>query len=404
MPPRILRFFQIIMLCLGIGSLPMTATMARASEDDDMDKLLAPIALYPDALLAQVLTAATCPDQVKEFQEWLGKQTVTGSDLQQAAMDAKFDAAFASLAVFPDVVKLLAENADWTKEIGTAYLSSKDKVSASIQRLRAKAQTAGNLKSNDQQKVTVSNEGGSQTVIIEPANPQVVYVPQYDPTVVYVQAAPTSPSSDAAVAAVIGFGLGIAIGAAISNDYYGWGAWGWGWHGGGVYYHRSAWVVPMRPRYPYVRPVPVYRPSRTVVAPRRTNVNINVDNSRTNVGNHVNVGNSNNVNRGNNNIDRGNSNNRDNGGGNRNRDSGSSTARGRASAGNAGGSDQSAFGGYGSRSSTNASSDRGRASVGSSRSGGGGASRGGGGGGASRGGGGGARGGGGHGGGGGRRR
>ena len=221
-------------------------------------------------------------------------------------MDAGFDASFASLALFPDVMSTLADNMDWTKELGTAYLSDQKGVMASIQRLRTQAKNAGNLKTNEQQKVTVESEGGSQVIVIEPANPQVVYVPAYDPQVVYTSAPPPQQSGSgggAVAAALIGFGLGVAVGAAIDNDPYyygpyGWGAWGFGWHGGGVYYQRSVWVVPVRPRYPYVRPVPGYRPRPNVYAPRQTNVNINVDRSRTNIGNNVNIGNkTNNVDR-----------------------------------------------------------------------------------------------------------
>jgi hypothetical protein len=382
-------------------------SMQAQSSDADMDKLMGPIALYPDALLAQVLTAATSPDQVTEFNTWLGKEKSTGSDLQQAAMDAGFDAAFASLAIFPETVKMLADNMDWTKEIGTAYLSSKDAVMASVQRLRAQAKAKGNLTTNEQQKVTTTTEGGTQTIIIEPANPQVVYVPQYDPQVIYVQQAPPpSSSGNAAAAAILGFGLGIAIGAAINNDNYGWGAWGCGWHGGGVIYHHTTWVVPVRPRYPYVRPVPGYRPRTNVYAPRNTNINVNVDNSRTNIGNKVNVGNKTNVGdrRDNDNRPRddnrpGNDNRpgvndnraRDNANagrdkaGTRNPSLGSSEARGRpsASSSNLGGATQrggggggnSALGGYSSGSSTRAASSRGKASVGASRGGGGGRRR-----------------------------
>ena len=168
----------------------------------------------------------------------------------------------------------------------------------SVQRLRDQAHDVGNLKTNDQQTVTVEGTGATQTVVIQPTNPQVVYVPSYDPQVVYTQAPPPPDNSgNAVMAGLIGFGLGIALGAAIDNDPYyygphGWGAWGMGWGGSAVVYGRGPWVVPVRPRYPYVRPVPRYRPNNNVVAPRRTNVNINVDNSRTNVnvGNKVNTG------------------------------------------------------------------------------------------------------------------
>ena len=363
----------VVLASLCLITLALCPASAAASDADNLDKLLAPIALYPDALLAQLLTASTSPDQVTEFSKWLKDQTATGSDLQQAAMNAKFDPAFASLAIFPDVVKLLADNMDWTKEIGTAYLSSKDQVNASVQRLRAQAQEKGNLKSNEQQKVEVNSEGGSQTIIIQPANPQVVYVPQYDPNVVYTQSASSSSSNDAAVAALVGFTLGIAIGAAMSNDYYGWGAWGYGWHGGGAYYHRSVWVVPARPRYPYARPVPNYRPRGNVAAPRNTNMNRNGNNNRANTGNRVN---SNDVDRRDASRDKAKGG-ADRGGARTDRES--STARGRPSTSdNKGRSESDAFGGYGNGSSTRASSDRGRSSVASSRGGGGSRSGGGG--------------------------
>ena len=306
-PARLPRLARRVALGTVVLAVPLDAR-AQDADAKALDKLLGPIALYPDPLLAQVLTASTSPEQVKEFNTWLKGQSLTGSELQQAATDEGFEASFASLALFPEVVSTLASNMDWTKELGTAYLSDAKGVMASVQRLRDQAHDVGNLKTNDQQTVTVENTGGSQTVVIQPANPQVVYVPSYDPQVVYTQPPPPPSSGNAVMAGLIGFGIGIAIGAAIDNDPYyygphGWGAWGMGWGGGAVVYSRSVWVVPARPRYPYVRPVPGYRPRTNVVAPRRTNVNINVDNSRTNinVGNKVNTGDRNSNNRNTNN-------------------------------------------------------------------------------------------------------
>src|SRR5262245_31113873 len=280
--------------CFAVSAYCLTSPLVlvtQGSDADAMDTLLGPIALYPDPLLAQVLTSATSPDQVTKFNTWLGQQTVKGSDLQKAAMDAGFEASFASLALFPEVVSTMSKNIDWTKELGTAYLSDQKNVMASVQRLRAKAQAAGTLKTSEQQTVTTQSSGSTQTIVIQPANPQVVYVPTYDPQVVYAPPPPQPSSGDAAAAALLAFGVGIAIGAAIHDEPYGWGMWGFGWPAGGVWYHHAAWIVPVRPRYPYVRPVPVYHPSRTVVAPRRTNVNINVNNNKVNIGNQVNVGN-----------------------------------------------------------------------------------------------------------------
>ena len=379
----------------------LTVPHALAAQTDAaaMDQLLGPIALYPDPLLAQVLTCATSPEQVTKFHTWLDQQTLTGSELQKAAMDAGFEASFASLAVFPQVVSTLSGNVDWTKELGTAYLSDAAGVTASVQRLRAKAQAAGTLKTNPQQTVTVENQGGNQTVIIQPTNPQVVYVPQYDPQVVYAPPPPSS-SGDAAVAALIGFGVGVAIAAAIDNDPpWGWSAWGMGWHGGGIYYRRSVWVVPVRPRYPYVRPVPVYHPSRTVIAPRRTNVTVNVNNNTVNVGNRVNVGNkvdidnrntnvgdrTTNVGNRTTNVAKGSVSDRTPNAGNRTANVGGTQQLGTANRGhatsNAGTARKptagaSAMGGYGNGSQTRAASSRGKSSVGaSSRRGGAGGGR-----------------------------
>ena len=215
-----------------VAALLILAVPHRVQAQDDaaaLDALLAPIALYPDALLAQVLTASTSPDQVKEFNTWLKQQTATGSDLQQAATDAGYDASFASLALFPEVVSTLASNTDWTKELGTAYLSKPENVMASIQRLRDKAHDAGNLKTNEQQTVTVEGSGSTQTIVVQPTNPQVVYVPTYDPQTAYAPPPPQS-SGNPAMAALIGFAAGIAIGAAIDNDPYYYGPTGWVTH------------------------------------------------------------------------------------------------------------------------------------------------------------------------------
>jgi len=362
---------------LAVSAYCLTSSLAfvtQGSDADAMDTLLGPIALYPDPLLAQVLTSATSPDQVTKFHTWLGQQTATGSDLQKAAMDAGFEASFASLALFPQVVTTMADNVDWTKELGTAYLSDPKNVMASVQRLRTKAKAAGTLKTNEQQTVTTQSSGSTQTIVIQPANPQVVYVPTYDPQVVYAPP-PQSSSGDAAVAALLAFGVGIAIGAAVHDEPWGWGMWGFGWPAGGVWYHHAAWIVPVRPRYPYVRPVPVYRPSRTVVAPRRTNVNINVNNNKVNIGNQVNVGNrSTNIDNSRNmNVSKGNT-----GIGDRTPNAGTASSsfgdRGRStpSAGGSGrsGGGTSALGGYGNGSSARAASSRGKASVGASRGGG----------------------------------
>jgi Protein of unknown function (DUF3300) len=246
-----------------------------------LDQLLAPIALYPDALLAQVLACATSPQQVTDMNNWMRQNTqLQGTPLQDAANQQGFDASFVALALFPDVINMLATNIDWTTEVGTAFLSDQKGVMDSVQGLRAQAQTAGNLKTTPQQEVVTENKGGQQIIVIQPANPQVVYVPVYNPQTVYVAAPPAvSPT----VAALMGFGLGIAIGASINNNYYyspyGWGAWGMHWHTHVVVVRGGPWVVPRYGRYPYVRPVSVpyggYRPRAAVYAPTNINVKVN---------------------------------------------------------------------------------------------------------------------------------
>jgi Protein of unknown function (DUF3300) len=213
---------------------------------DALDRLLAPIALYPDQLLAQMLLAAENPGKIGALAEWMAANpSMKGSDLQDAATKSGFEPSFVALVVFPDVVNAMAGNPDATTKIHQAFAADRSAVFASIQRLRTKARDAGKLKSTPQQDVeTRTTSNGQEVIVIEPANPQVVYVPQYNPQTVYVPAATSSTvviqeqDNDAAVAAgLIGFTAGVAIGAAIDNDYY-YGP--YGWHGG-AYMYDDAW-------------------------------------------------------------------------------------------------------------------------------------------------------------------
>jgi hypothetical protein len=205
-----------------------------------LDELTAPIALYPDALLAQMLTGSQNYFQLKELSEWLKKnQQLKGSAVQDAAQKEGFEASYIALSTFPDVVHMMAGKADWTKKLGQAFTADQQGIFDSIQRLRAQAKKQGNLKTTQQQEVvTQKTQSGTEVIVIQPANPQVVYVPQYNPTVVYTQPPPPPPSSasNAAAAALIGFTAGVIIGAA-ANDHYYWGPHGWR---GGYMYH-DAW-------------------------------------------------------------------------------------------------------------------------------------------------------------------
>ena len=215
------------------------AAKPAAASTAALDNLLAPIALYPDALIAQILEASKDFAAVQKFAAWLkSNSSLTGSALQDAAHKAGFATCYIALAPFPQVVQMLVEKPDWTKQLGAAFTSDQAAVYQSVQRLRAAAMALGNLKTTPQQEVVTETASTGQTVIlVQPANPQVVYVPVYNTEVVYVQQAPppSSSSSNAAAAAVIGFTAGIIIGSSSNNYYYG----PYAWRGGAAAYHHA---------------------------------------------------------------------------------------------------------------------------------------------------------------------
>jgi hypothetical protein len=213
---------------------------------EELQQLVAPIALYPDALVAQILGAATFPDQVAIAQNWLlQNKNLTATVLTNAVSAQTWDPSVKALTQFPSVLDTLANNLAWTSSLGEAYHLQPADVMTAVQVLRAKAQAAGNLKSGSQ--ITVVQQS-PQVIVIQPTNPQIVYVPTYNPTVVYGTPYVTPGYSTAAVVttAVVAFGVGIAIGAAMSNSW-GYSYWNCNWHGGTVvygstgYYGNSAW-------------------------------------------------------------------------------------------------------------------------------------------------------------------
>lgn len=231
----------------GSGSTaPMTASELQA--------LVAPIALYPDALVAQILAASTFPDQIAVANYWLQQnKSLTGSSLMQAVDQQTWDPSVKALTQFPSVLNNLATNLTWTSSLGEAYHNQSADVMTAIQTLRAQAKEKGNLKSTPQ--ITVVQQS-PQTIVIQSANPQVVYVPQYNPAVIYgypyvvpSYVAPVYSTGDMVAAGLLSFGAGIAVGAMMSGGCCGWGysSWNCGWHGtavvyhGGGYYGNSAW-------------------------------------------------------------------------------------------------------------------------------------------------------------------
>ena len=184
--------------------------------DQELDDLLAPIALYPDPLLAQILPASTYPAEVADADAWLN----SGGDVSRIDEQAWAESVRA-ISHYPDILQMMAENMDWTANLGDAFLNQPEDVTNSIQRLRWRARAVGSLVSNDEQSVIVEGD----YILIVPAQPQYLYVPQYDTSVVYVKASP-----------FITFGFGLAIGGWLSMDvdwghrhviYHGWNRPGW---------------------------------------------------------------------------------------------------------------------------------------------------------------------------------
>ncbi len=201
---------------------------------EELDATVAPIALYPDALVAQVLAASQYPDQIAIADYWMSQnRSLSGAALTAAADKQSWDPSVKALTQFPSVLHDLSTNLAWTSALGEAFHYQQADVMTAVQAMRAKAMTAGNLKTTPQIKVVQQDP---QTIVIQPASPSVVYVPQYNPTVVYGTPyvvpyyAPVYPVATAAVS----FGAGVVVGAAIGGGF-GWGfhAWGLGWGGGG---------------------------------------------------------------------------------------------------------------------------------------------------------------------------
>ena len=219
---------------------PATDAEANAAEPaagesfsrDELEKLLAPIALYPDPLLAQMLPASAYPVQIVQAQRWLDKNKALVAKNDYSGIDNQnWDPAVKALARFPDVIKTMSADLDWTTDLGDAEVNQPQDVAEVIQDLRAKAEAAGTLKTTDQQTVerveasappgagapqgSTAPQAEPSYISIQPTDPSTVYVPTYDPAAAY------QPYSG--VAPLLGFGAGIAVGALWNNNYWNWG-------------------------------------------------------------------------------------------------------------------------------------------------------------------------------------
>lgn len=250
-------------LCMNLSMANGAAGFAQAGSPGatspaQLDKLLAPVALYPDALLMQVLAASVNSQEVLDGGNWLlQNNTLQGDQLDSASKSAGFGPAMMALFHFPQVVDMMCSEVDWTKQLGAAFSADQSAVLDSVQRLRAQAQQAGNLQTTPQQTVVTQQASGQQVIVIQPTNPQIIYVPQYNPVQVYV-----APAPNTAAVALVAFGTGLAIGAMFSSNNYYYPRWG---PGGGCYYGGSVWVshsYVYRPVYGphYHRATVYYRP------------------------------------------------------------------------------------------------------------------------------------------------
>jgi uncharacterized membrane protein YgcG len=290
------------MICAGLlatGDLPMRAQQQAAQQPaaqqpadqpppapkktpDELDSLVAPIALYPDPLLAQVLAASTYPLDIVEAQQWLqANANLKGEELTNAAAKQDWDPSIQALVAFPDALKRLTENIKWTTDLGNAFLDQQSDVMDACQRMRKKAKDSGKLESSKEQNVEIKTVENKTVIEVQPANPQVIYVPTYNPTVVYGPPVypyppvyyPPPPSTGAIIAtAAISFGVGVAMGAFWGGccGGYGWG-WGCGWGGHNTVIVNNNFYN----RYGY----------------RNVNINRNVNVGNVNIGNRVNAGN-----------------------------------------------------------------------------------------------------------------
>ena len=207
---------------------------------EQLQQLVAPIALYPDSLVAQILAASTFPEQVVEADRWAqSHQDLKGEELGKAVDQESWDPSVKALAAFPSVLGNMDKNLSWSSSLGDAYYNQQQDVMDAIQVMRQKAEQAGNLNSTPQQNVTTQGS----TIVIEPAAPDVVYVPAYDPWLVYGPGIVAWPGWYPYPGIWFGgprlsFGIGFGIGF-FGGFGWGWGHWGFDWHNHYALYNRE---------------------------------------------------------------------------------------------------------------------------------------------------------------------
>jgi hypothetical protein len=219
---------------LNAQQAPQLPPPGQALAPNQLDDLVAPIALYPDPLVSQILVAATYPLELVQAWQWLQHSPgFTGAALTQAAQQQNWDPSIQALVVFPDLVKRLNQDITWTTNLGNAFLSQQGDVMDAVQRMRLKAQQAGKLASTSQQTVTTISGSGQPIIAIQPANPQMMYLPYYDPAFIWGPPLYYPYASWYYPGNYLGFGVGIPMGLFFGGGWGGWGGWGWGFGWGG---------------------------------------------------------------------------------------------------------------------------------------------------------------------------
>jgi hypothetical protein len=239
------------LMVFHVAAAPQNPPPAAAPEPgaavspQQLDDLVAPIALYPDPLLGQVLAASTYPLEVAEAAQWLRDHPKwKPSKLMDEAKKQKWDPSVQGLVAFPQVLQYLTENTNWTTQLGNAFLAEQADVMKAVQRMRTQAEAKGTLRTTPQETVSTQNQNGQQAITIEPANPDQWYVPEYNPA--YVWGPPVYGLYPPLLYPEIGLGLGWYPGIDIGLYFGGWGGWGWGgwgwspdWYGGGIFIDHS---------------------------------------------------------------------------------------------------------------------------------------------------------------------
>ena len=241
-------------LCAVVLIAPQSYTFAQQPQQQSMqqppstgmlspqklDSLVAPLALYPDPILSQVLVASTYPVQIVQAERWLQQNSsLSGKALADAAAKQPWDASVQAMVMLPDVLKRLSQNISWTSDLGNAVMAQQAGVMEAIQRMRQRAQENGNLQSTPQQSVGTTTTNGQTYITIQPASPEVVYVPQYNPEAVW--GAPAYPYPAMYYPPGLGlvtWGAGFALGAIWGGSWNNWG-WNAGWVNRNIYVNNN---------------------------------------------------------------------------------------------------------------------------------------------------------------------